>query len=163
MNEVAQRWARLVLGWVRVFGRVYHLGIPSQLGQLSIAKLHLSLGSLNQVPALTGETVTSAWWQVTLYDPIRHVGSRSGEVVAELLYPVTLLWLYFTTCPIVLAPIRPRSGIVTVWTNAEHLKWTRAETVERTCSTTPHWNGAKSVFALKHSRFRCVHVDIYIY
>jgi len=28
MNEVALRWARLVLGWVTVFGRVYHLGRP---------------------------------------------------------------------------------------------------------------------------------------
>jgi len=27
MNEVALRWARLVLGWVTVFGRVYHLGM----------------------------------------------------------------------------------------------------------------------------------------
>jgi len=27
MNEVNARWARLVLGWVTVFGRVYHLGM----------------------------------------------------------------------------------------------------------------------------------------
>jgi len=27
MNEVALRWARLVLGWVTVFGRVYHLSM----------------------------------------------------------------------------------------------------------------------------------------
>jgi len=27
VNEVALRWVRLVLGWVTVFGRVYHLGI----------------------------------------------------------------------------------------------------------------------------------------
>ena len=26
-NEVNPRWARLVLGWVTVFGRVYHLGM----------------------------------------------------------------------------------------------------------------------------------------
>jgi len=26
-NEVALRWVRLVLGWVTVFGRVYHLGM----------------------------------------------------------------------------------------------------------------------------------------
>ena len=26
-TSVAQRWARLVLGWVTVFGRVYHLGM----------------------------------------------------------------------------------------------------------------------------------------
>jgi len=41
MNEVTLRRARLVLGWVTVFGRV---GIPSryvtsQLGQLSLASL----------------------------------------------------------------------------------------------------------------------------
>jgi len=27
MNEVNPRRARLVLGWVTVFGRVYHLGV----------------------------------------------------------------------------------------------------------------------------------------
>ena len=27
MNRVNERWARLVLGWVTVFGRVYHLGM----------------------------------------------------------------------------------------------------------------------------------------
>jgi len=27
MNEVTLRWARLVLGWVTVFGRVYHHGM----------------------------------------------------------------------------------------------------------------------------------------
>jgi len=27
MNEVALRWARLALGWVTIFGRVYHLGM----------------------------------------------------------------------------------------------------------------------------------------
>jgi len=33
MNEVTVHWARLVLGWVTVFGRVYHHGdITSQLG-----------------------------------------------------------------------------------------------------------------------------------
>jgi len=38
MNEVNARRARLVPGWVTVFGRVYHLG-TSQLGQLSLASL----------------------------------------------------------------------------------------------------------------------------
>ena len=41
-----------------------------------------------------GWNVTSAGWQVTLCDPIRHVSSSSGEACCELLYPVTLL--YFT-------------------------------------------------------------------
>jgi len=27
MNEVTVRWAQLVLGWVTVFGRVYHHGV----------------------------------------------------------------------------------------------------------------------------------------
>jgi len=27
MNEVNARWARLVPGWVTVFGRAYHLGM----------------------------------------------------------------------------------------------------------------------------------------
>ena len=27
MNEVTEHWARLVLGWVTVFGRVYHHGV----------------------------------------------------------------------------------------------------------------------------------------
>ena len=27
MNEVTIHWARLVLGWVTVFGRVYHHGV----------------------------------------------------------------------------------------------------------------------------------------
>ena len=54
MNEVDPRLAGLVLGWVTVFGRVYHLGtgyVTSQLGQLSLASLrgrliecHLQLG-----------------------------------------------------------------------------------------------------------------------
>jgi len=41
MNEVTLRRARLVLGRVIVFGRVYHHGtyVTSQLGQLSLASL----------------------------------------------------------------------------------------------------------------------------
>jgi len=45
----------------------------------------IPLGSLNRVPALigwgNGGNVTSAGWQVTLCDPIRHVSSRSGVVL----------------------------------------------------------------------------------
>jgi len=41
-------------------------------------------------------TVTSAGWQVTLYNPLWHVSSHSGEACWELPYPVTLLYfLYF--------------------------------------------------------------------
>jgi len=39
MNEVNARRARLLPGWVTVFGRVYHLGQLGQLGQLSLASL----------------------------------------------------------------------------------------------------------------------------
>jgi len=41
MNKVNARRARLVFGWVTVFGRVYHLGtyVTNQLGQLSLASL----------------------------------------------------------------------------------------------------------------------------
>jgi len=42
MSEVDPRRARLVLGWVTVFGRAYRLGnryVTSQLGQLSPASL----------------------------------------------------------------------------------------------------------------------------
>jgi len=41
MNEVNGRRARLLLGWVTVFGWVYRRGIyvTSQLGQLSLASL----------------------------------------------------------------------------------------------------------------------------
>jgi len=41
-NEVNARRARIVLGWVTVFGRVYRLGmqpLTSKLGQLSLASL----------------------------------------------------------------------------------------------------------------------------
>ena len=38
MNEVSLRRARLVLGWVTVFGRVSRY-VTSQLGQLSLASL----------------------------------------------------------------------------------------------------------------------------
>ena len=37
--------------------------------------------------------MTSAWWQVTLCDPTRHMSSRSGEASYELLYSV-YLYLY---------------------------------------------------------------------
>ena len=49
MNEVNARRARLVPGWVTVFGRIYHLDM--ELGQVSLAPLqgrlieyHLRLG-----------------------------------------------------------------------------------------------------------------------
>jgi len=39
-NEVNARRARLVLGWVTIFGRVYHLGMyQGKLGQLGLASL----------------------------------------------------------------------------------------------------------------------------
>ena len=73
-------------------------------------------GSLNQLPASAGGkdgNVTSAGWQVTLYDPIWHVSSRSGEAVllpkGEPLYFVYLLLLYF------LATTRRSSSTSLIW------------------------------------------------
>ena len=45
-----------------------------------------------------GGNVTSAGWQVTLCDPIWHVGSSSGVAtsVSELLYPCYFTFTYFT-------------------------------------------------------------------
>jgi len=61
MNEVTLRRARLVLGWVTVFGRVY---VTSQLGQLSLASLRCippaSAGvkaGMSPLPRVTGNTV----------------------------------------------------------------------------------------------------------
>jgi len=52
----------------------------------------IPLGWLNRVPALTAGgksgNVTSARWQVTLSDPIRHVSSRSSKNCCT---PFTLL------------------------------------------------------------------------
>jgi len=40
MNEVTLCWAQIVLGWLTVYGRVYHIGMkPSQLDQLSLASI----------------------------------------------------------------------------------------------------------------------------
>jgi len=56
MNEVNARRARLQLGWVTVFGRVYHIGVtyticnqPTRSTQPCIPP-----GSLNRVPASAG-------------------------------------------------------------------------------------------------------------
>ena len=91
MNEVTLRRAWLVLGWVTVFGRVYHHGIrnqPTRSTQPCIPPVHPSSFGWGK-----GWNVTSAGWQVTLCDPIWHVNSSSGVAtsVSELLYPC-----YFT-------------------------------------------------------------------
>ena len=52
MNEVNARRARLVLGWVTVFGRVYHLGICSQ--PTRSIQPGIPPGSLNRVPDSAG-------------------------------------------------------------------------------------------------------------
>ena len=45
-----------------------------------------------------GGNVTSAGWQVTLCDPIKHASSRNGEASCELLYSVYLyIYLYIRT------------------------------------------------------------------
>ena len=90
MNEVNPRRARFVLGWVTIFGQVYHLGIPTRSTQPCIPPV-----LLNQVPALgwgKGGNVTSARWQVTPCNPIWHVSSRSS--VATLRTAIHLLLTY---------------------------------------------------------------------
>ena len=92
MNEVNARRARLVPGWVTVFGRVYHLGIiKSQPDQLSLASLRGRLIEY-QLRLGLGRNVTSAGWQVTLCDPMWHMSSRSG--VATLRTAINLLLTY---------------------------------------------------------------------
>jgi len=49
MNEVTVHWARLVLGWVTVFGRVYHHAVCNQPARLT--QPCIPPGSLNRVPA----------------------------------------------------------------------------------------------------------------
>jgi len=90
MNEIALRWARLVLGWVTVFGRVYippqYVTKPTRSTQPCIPPV-----LLNRVPALIswgkGGNVTSA-----KCDPIWHVSSCSSEAVlncyTSYLYPI---------------------------------------------------------------------------
>jgi len=41
---------------------------------------------VHNVSQRSHRNVTSAGWQVTLYDPILHVSSRSGQACCELLY-----------------------------------------------------------------------------
>ena len=74
MNEVNARRARLVLGWVTVFGRVYIRSqyVTSQLGQLSFASPGVVRSNTSFGWGKCG-TVTSAGWQVTLCDPIWHM------------------------------------------------------------------------------------------
>ena len=93
MNEVNARRVRLVLGWVTVFGRVYHSvrNQPTRSTQPCIAP-----GSLNRVPALAGVKAGMSplpGGQVILCDPIWHVSSHSSEASCELLYSV-YLYLY---------------------------------------------------------------------
>jgi len=53
MNEVNARRARLVPGWVTVFGRVYHLGTACNKPTRSTQPC-TPPGSLNRVPASAG-------------------------------------------------------------------------------------------------------------
>ena len=71
-NEVNPRRARLVLGWVTVFGRVYDFGSNQPTRSTRLNRVPASVGG-------KGGNVTSAGWQVTLCDPIWHVSSRNGE------------------------------------------------------------------------------------
>jgi len=92
MNEVTLHRVRLVLGWVTIFGWVYHQ-VKSALHPSGIAISSTSFGWGKRW------NVTSAGWQVTLCDPIWYVSSSSSVAtsVSKLLYLcyfVTLL-LYF--------------------------------------------------------------------
>ena len=79
MNEVNARRARLVPGWVTVFGRVYIYTISVCNQPARSTQSCIPPGSLNRVPASAGGRggiVTSVGWQVTLSDLIWHMSSR---------------------------------------------------------------------------------------
>jgi len=109
MNEVNARRARLVPGWVTVFGPGgYTISVcKSQLGQLSLAPLRGRLIEY-QLRLGKGGNVTSAGWQVTLCDPMWHVSSRSG--LATLRTAIHLLLTYLLT----MAVARSSSGSVAI-------------------------------------------------
>jgi len=77
-NKDTLCWAWLVLGWVIGGVSTWYVTKPTRLAQPCIPRW-----SLNRVSALIGcskgGNVTSAGWQVTLCDPMRHVSSRSSE------------------------------------------------------------------------------------
>jgi len=64
----------------------------------SLTAIHDSLSALSG-PSFSGSRYLrpSSRCKDTLFDPVCHVSSRSGEACCELLYPVTYL-LYFTIC-----------------------------------------------------------------
>jgi len=66
--------------------------VTSQLVQLSLAPLRGRLIEY-QLRLGKGGNVTSAWWQVTLCDPMWHTSSRSG--VATLRTAIHLLLTYY--------------------------------------------------------------------
>jgi len=97
MNEVNARRARLVFGWVTVFGRVYHLGTQqaNQVGMQPPTNLQANLRDAKSTTSFSwgkGGNVTSVGWQVTLCDHIWHVSSRSVWQVRLQ----TLISVYFT-------------------------------------------------------------------
>jgi len=69
MNEVTLRRARLVLGWLTVFGRVYSLpsqNVTSQLGQHSV--LHPSVWQVTLCDPIYGTWIPVAVWQLRSAD-----------------------------------------------------------------------------------------------
>jgi len=54
-------------------------GIPSRAVTSRLSQLSLAFLSSTSFGSGKGGNVTSAGWQVTLCDPIRHVSSRIGE------------------------------------------------------------------------------------
>jgi len=70
VNEVSPRRARLVPGWVTVFGG-YTISVCNQPTRST--QPYIPPGSLNRVPASAGDrggNVTSGGLQITLCDPV---------------------------------------------------------------------------------------------
>ena len=88
-NEVILRWARLVLGWVTVFGPVYHV-VCNQANYRS-TQPSIPLGALNQVAVSIGQVKVAG---STLLSHIWHASFRSGEAYCKLLYALTFTSLY---------------------------------------------------------------------
>ena len=112
MNEVTLRRARLVLGWVTVFGRVYHQPanqVNSALHPSGVAKSSTSLGWVK------GWNVTSAGWQVTLFSgpclvslPLREASSWRFQAYSICLsrkdntQPLLSLFFFIVMLPFVM-------------------------------------------------------------
>ena len=81
-------------------GEVHHrIGVVDDEAEFVVSSAgDVTAGRLSVAVQREGvaERVTSAGWQVTLCDPMRHVSSRSGVATCELLYTCYLLTLHYT-------------------------------------------------------------------